>query len=174
MVLADIKTPYFSRTLEKYNGHLYAPYKSNIEDYPAVIKNNNILFFAHDLDRIYAQNGSRVHRQLFGNAMRVFHQNLFIETKGLPSAGRISLLHQKEKSRFVLHLLYAPPLERGRCLVIEDMPEIHNVEVSINLDKKINSAFIVNLDKKLDFKDNEKINIKIERFTMHEAIVLDY
>ena len=69
--------------------------------------------------------------------MRVFHQNLFIETKGLPSAGRISLLHQKEKSRFVLHLLYAPPLERGRCLVIEDMPEIHNVEVSINLDKKI-------------------------------------
>ena len=174
VVLADIKTPYFSRTLEKYNGHLYAPYKSNIEDYPAVIKNNNILFFAHDLDRIYAQNGSRVHRQLFGNAMRVFHQNLFIETKGLPSAGRISLLHQKEKSRFVLHLLYAPPLERGRCLVIEDMPEIHNVEVSINLDKKINSAFIVNLDKKLDFKDNEKINIKIERFTMHEAIVLDY
>ena len=59
-------------------------------------------------------------------------------------------------------------------MVIEDLPEIHNVEVSINLDKKINSAFIVNLDKKLDFKDNEKINIKIERITMHEAIVLDY
>ena len=104
MVLADIKTPYFSRTLEKYNGHLYAPYKSNIEDYPAVIKNNNILFFAHDLDRIYAQNGSRVHRQLFGNAMRVFHHNLFIETKGLPSAGRISLLHQKENLYLIFYL----------------------------------------------------------------------
>jgi len=174
VILADIKTPYFSRTLDKYNGHLYAPNKPNIEDYPAVFKNNNILLFAHDLDRIYAENGSRVHRQLFGNAIRFFHQNLVVETKGLPSAGRISLLHQKEKSRFVLHLLYAPPLERGRCLVIEDIPEIHNVEVSINLDKKIKSAFIVNLDKKVDFKDNEKINIKIERFTMHEAVVLDY
>ena len=38
----------------------------------------------------------------------------------------------------------------------------------------IKSAFIVNLDKKVNFKNNEKINIKIERFTMHEAVVLDY
>ena len=42
-----------------------------------------------------------------------------IESKGLPSAGRISLLHQENKSRFIIHLLYAPPLERGRCLIIE-------------------------------------------------------
>ena len=82
-ILADIKVPYFSRTLEKYNGHLYAPNKLDKENYPAVIQYNNTVFFAHDLDRIYAENGSKVHRQLFGNTIRHLHKNLLIQTLSL-------------------------------------------------------------------------------------------
>jgi len=173
-VLADIKVPYFSRTLEKYNGHLYAPNKLDKEKYPAVLSYKNIIFFAHDLDRIYAENGSKVHRQLFGNAIRFLHKNLMIESKGLPSAGRISLLHQENKNRFIIHLLYAPPIERGRCLVIEDIPEINNVELSINLNKKIKNAYFLNLEKKILFEENTTINIKVDKFKLHEALVLEY
>jgi hypothetical protein len=173
-ILADIKVPYFSRTLEKYNGHLFAPYKLDKEDYPAVVQHNNTVFFAHDLDRIYAENGSKVHRQLFGNTIRHLHKNLLIQTKGLPSSGRVTLLHQENKNRYVIHLLYAPPLQRGRCLIIEDVPEIHNVELSIDLKKKIKKISILNLDKKIKIDGNEIINIKIDKFKIHEAVVLEY
>ena len=173
-ILADLKAPYFSRTLDKYNGHLYAPNKLYKENYPAVIEYNNILFFAHDIDRIYAEYGSRVHRQLFGNAIRLFLSNLMIQTKGLPSSGRISFLHQKEKQRFILHLLYAPPLKRGRCMVIEDIPDIYDIEVSLHLDIKIKSAKIINLKKTINFNDKEKISFKIDKLSMHEMVVLEY
>jgi len=173
-ILADIKVPYFSRTLEKYNGHLYAPNKLQKEKYPAVLHYKNIIFFAHDIDRIYAENGSKVHRQLFGNAIRYLHKNLMIETKGLPSAGRITLLHQENKNRFIIHLLYAPPLERGRCLVIEDLPEIYNVELSINLNKRIKNAYFLNLDKNVLIDENKKINVTVDKFRMHEALILEY
>ena len=173
-ILADIKVPYFSRTLEKYNGHLYAPNKLQKEKYPAILHYKNIIFFAHDIDRIYAENGSKVHRQLFGNAIRYLHKNLMIETKGLPSAGRITLLHQENKNRFIIHLLYAPPLERGRCLVIEDLPEIYNVELSINLNKRIKNAYFLNLDKNVLIDENKKINVTVDKFRMHEALILEY
>lgn len=173
-VLADIKVPYFSRTLDKYNGHLYAPNKLEKEKYPAVLHYKNTIFFAHNLDRIYAENGSKVHRQLFGNAIRYLHRNLIIQTKGLPSAGRITLLHQENRNRFIIHLLYAPPLERGRCLVIEDLPEIHNVELSINLKKKIKNAYFLNLKKEIIIKKNNLLKVKVDKFQMHEALVLEY
>ena len=173
-ILADIKVPYFSRTLEKYNGHLYAPNKLEKEKYPAVLHHNNTVFFAHDLDRIYAENGSKVHRQLFANAIRYLHKNLMVKTKGLPSAGRVTLLHQENKNRFIIHLLYAPPLERGRCLVIEDLPEIHNVELTINLDKEIKNAYFLNLEKKIIIKRNNDLIIKVDKFQMHEALILEY
>ena len=173
-ILADIKVPYFSRTLEKYNGHLYAPNKLDKENYPAVIQYKNTVFFAHDLDRIYAENGSKVHRQLFGNTIRHLHKNLLIETKGLPSSGRITLLHQENKNRYVVHLLYAPPLQRGRCLIIEDVPEIHGVELNINLNEKIKKVYFVNLEKEIKIEDSKSIQIKVDKFQIHEALVLEY
>ncbi len=173
-ILADIKVPYFSRTLEKYNGHLYAPNKLKKEEYPAVLHFKNIIFFAHDIDRIYAENGSKVHRQLFGNAIKYLHKNIMIESKGLPSAGRVTVLHQENKKRFIIHLLYAPPLERGRCLVIEDLPEIHNVELYINLNKRIKNAYFLNLDKNILISENKKINVTVDKFKMHEALILEY
>jgi len=173
-ILADIKVPYFSRTLEKYNGHLYAPNKLKKEEYPAVLHFKNIIFFAHDIDRIYAENGSKVHRQLFRNAIKYLHKNIMIESKGLPSAGRVTVLHQENQKRFIIHLLYAPPLERGRCLVIEDLPEIHNVELYINLNKRIKNAYFLNLDKNILISENKKINVTVDKFRMHEALILEY
>ena len=35
---------------------------------------------------------------------------------------------------------------------MEDLPEIHNDELSINLDKKIKKAYFFNLKKKLSLK----------------------
>mgnify|MGYP006235091241 FL=1 len=84
------------------------------------------------------------------------------------------MLHQEDKNRYVIHLLYAPPLQRGRCLIIEDVPEIHGVELNINLNKKIKKAYFVNLEKEIKIEDGESIQIKVDKFQIHEALVLEY
>ena len=173
-ILADLKTPYFSRTIDKYNGHLYSPNKLHNEDYPSVFYYKNILFFANNIDRIYAEHGARVHRQLFRNALGFLIKNFIVEINGLPSSGRISLLHQKEKKRFILHLFYAPPLKRGGVIVIEDMPKISNLDISLNINWQIKSVKMINLNKKIYFKNKEKVNFKLDYLIMHEIIVLEY
>ena len=97
-----------------------------------------------------------------------------VQTKGLPSSGRITLLHQENKNRYVIHLLYAPPLQRGRCLIIEDVPEIYGVELDINLEKKIKKAYFLNLDKTIKIENKKSIQIKVDKFQIHEALVLEY
>ncbi len=55
----------------------------------------------------------------------------------LPSLGRINLLHQTEHKRYVLHLLYASPIQRGSVRVIEDLVPLYNAPVTFDLDKNI-------------------------------------
>src|SRR5205823_884736 len=68
----------------------------------------------------------------------VYRKQIF--TTNLPSAGRASLLHQPDKKRYIVHLLYSPPLQRGRTLVIEDFPTIHDVPVELRVPEKIKRA----------------------------------
>ena len=54
------------------------------------------------------------------------------------------------------------------------MPEIHGVELNINLNKKIKKAYFVNLEKPIKIKDGKSIKIKVDKFQIHEALVLEY
>ena len=72
--------------------------------------------------------------------MDIFHKNPLVKVD-LQSSGRINLLHQPEKSRYVLHLLYATPIQRGRAQVIEDLVPYSDTDVQINL-KKISKKYL--------------------------------
>ena len=75
----------------------------------------------------------------------------------LQSSGRINLLHQPEYNRYVAHLLYATPIQRGRAQVIEDLVPIYNTTVELNIEEDI-KVYSVPGYKKLKVK---KINGKI-------------
>ena len=55
--------------------------------------------------------------------------------------GRISLVHQPKRRRYVAHLLYAPPIPRGDVLVLEDLVPVRGVTVELRVPEKISSAF---------------------------------
>ena len=97
-----------------------------------------------------------------------------IETQ-LPSAARVSLLHQPDHKRYVAHLLYGPPIQRGRCNVIEDLPFLYNVPVTLNLPQKIKEAVLVPDMKKLElvYRDG-KIQITVPKFQCHCAVAFCY
>ena len=113
-VLATIREPYFSRSLERYSSHANTPYRVEAAAHPAVLEraDGQVIAIAHDIDRQYFNEGMRLHRQLFANALGRLGYNPMVSTE-MPSMGRLNLLHQPEADRYVAHLTYASPIQRG-------------------------------------------------------------
>lgn len=174
-VLASIREPYFNRTYAKFNGHRETPYKLEDSEYPAVLKQGNVIFFAHALDRLYYTDGVRIHRELVKNAIDLLYTSPHLKVDNLPSAGRISLLKQQKNKRYVAHLLYAPALRRGEVSVIEDFLPVPDVAVTIDFPETITEVIQIPEGNPLEFKkEGAKIKINVPTFTMHTAIVLKY
>lgn len=173
-VLAFIREPYFSRTYQKYSSHQNTPFQLHNAEHPGILKNGKIIFCAHELDKIYYEHGARLHRDLFINALKSIYKNPMVETE-LPSAGRVSLLHQPGKNRYVVHLLYGPPIQRGECEVIEDLPFLYNVPVTVDLPHKIKKAILIPDGKNLEVKRNgNKVRVIVPKFKCHCGIVYEY
>ncbi|MCK5172272.1 MAG: beta-galactosidase trimerization domain-containing protein, partial [Planctomycetes bacterium] len=173
-VLAAIRNPYFSRTYGKFTSHQNTPYRLVDAKHPGILRNGNIIFIAHELDKMYYDHGARLHRDLFINTLKLVHTKPMVETQ-LPSAGRVSLLHQPEDSRYVVHLLYGPPIQRGRCEVIEDLPVLYNVPVSVNLPEKVKKAVLVPDMQELAISEKDgKLSVTVPKFQCHCAVVFEY
>jgi hypothetical protein len=98
-----------------------------------------------------------------------------MKVTGLPSSGRVSFLHQHAKNRYVAHLLYSPPLQRGDCKVIEDFPPIPGVTLEIRLPEKVTKVRTVPAGEPLPFsQENGVLKVSVPTFTMHTAAVLEY
>ncbi len=174
-VLAAIVEPYFGRTYGKYSSHRETPYRLEEAEHPAVIRNGNVIYFAHNLDQLYYTHAVRLHRQLVKNAIDLFYNSPMLEVKNLPSAGRVSFLKQESKNRYVAHLLYSPALQRGEVMVIEDFLPVPNIQLDVDIPERIKSIVQIPEGKKLDFKRvGNKIVIDVPTFTMHSGIVINY
>lgn len=173
-VLATIREPFFSRTIEHYSSHNNTPNRLNVAEHPAVIKKGDVIFFAHDLDRQYAKEGARVHRDLFFNALELLRKNPFIKTD-MPSMGRINLLHQPEQKRYVAHLMYASPIQRGSVRVIEDLVPLYDINVEVDFPKKIREVYLVPSGEVLETEiRDDKTHLVIPKLECHTAIVFEY
>mgnify|MGYP001822039079 CR=1 FL=1 len=173
-VLATIREPYFSRTIAHYCSHKNTPYRLEDAGHPAVIKHGNVVYVAHDLDRQYHEEGARVHRDLFYNALSQLRTRPLVEAD-MPSSGRMNLLHQPESHRYVVHLLYATPIQRGAVSVIEDLVPLPDTRVRVNFDKKILRAYQVPSGKPVKLEQTgDYLEMLIPEFTCHTAIVLEY
>jgi len=173
-VLASIREPYFSRTISHYCSHANTPYRLEDADHPAVIKHGNVVYVAHDLDRLYHEQGARVHRDLFYNALQLLRTRPLVSAD-MPSAGRMNLLHQPEHNRYVVHLLYASPIQRGAVSVIEDLLPIYNTRVEVSFKEKIQRAYLIPSGESVSMeRKGDEIELIIPEFTCHTALVLEY
>jgi hypothetical protein len=75
----------------------------------------------------------------------------------------------------VVHLLYAPPIQRGRCLVLEDLPTLRDVPVSVDLPVEVTGARLVPDDRPLEItRSGERVSVTIPEFSCHCAVVFSY
>lgn len=173
--LAFIREPYFNRTYEHFCSHGVTPYKTEDSQYPAVVKNGNVIFFAHSLDRDYFENALLLDRNLVKNTIDLLYTKPILKVNNLPSCGRVSLLKQERERRYIAHLLYAPALQRGAVQVIEDLVPLSGIDVELHVPEKVKRVYAIPSKTKLKFdKLGEIIKVKVPTFTMHTGLVFEY
>ncbi len=173
--LAMIREPYFSRTYLTYSSHLNTPYQLEDSVYPAVVRRGNVIFFAHPFDRMYYHHGMRLHRDLLQGAIDLLDPPHSLRVAGLPSAGRVSLLKQADDQRYVAHLLYGPPLQRGDVKVIEDLPPLADVRIDVRVPETVTAVKAIPSGESLAFSQSGgTTTVQVPTFRMHTGIVLSY
>jgi hypothetical protein len=99
-----------------------------------MVESVNGIYFAWHAFADYGENGSTFMKECILYALnRLLDSAKTLETN-LPSLGTVGLQHQKERSRYVNHLIYAFPVKRGKDMeVIEDIVPIRDIEVALRL-----------------------------------------
>jgi hypothetical protein len=93
----------------------------------------------------------------------------------MPSAGRATLIHQPQHRRYVAHLLYGPPMQRGKCLVIEDLIALRDVPVAVRVPEKIRRGYTVPGKKPLKLRTvGGQARVTVGEFSCHTAVVFEY
>lgn len=173
-VLATIREPFFSRTIDHYSSHKNTPYKLNDAEHPSVIRNGNVIYIAHDLDRQYSKEGAGIHRDLFYNVWQLLGQAPMIKTT-LPSMGRVNLLHQQDQDRYVVHMMYASPIQRGSVRVIEDLVPLYDVPLTVDFPHQIKEVYLVPSGQVLETRIEEnRLKVVIPELRCHTAVVFEY
>ena len=170
-VLADVYEPYFNRTQSHFCGHKNTPYKLEAAEYPALVKCRGVLYFAHPVFEAYNKSGNYVLERYISGAIESFYEKQ-IEVKNLPSSGKIRL---REGNGFLaLHVLYAPPINRGNVCLLPDFPKLYEVEVSLKTDRNITSVKTAPCDVEIPFTQKDgKVLFTLPPFRLHELVILE-
>jgi hypothetical protein len=173
-ILGDRFEPYFPRTTQRYCSHQKTPFAKKVSQYPSIVRQQNCVYVAHELDVMYQEYGARIHREVFHRVLPLVYTDALIQVD-LPSAGRISLLHQAAQSRYVLHLLYCPVTQRGRVAVLEDFPPLHDVRVQFDFPESIESVTMLSDDLNLTVPQKSSSgSLSVPQLRGHGLLVFQY
>lgn len=187
--LGRVFDPYFNRSYRHFSSHQHTPPRPESSGFDAGVRKGPITYLPHPLFTLYAAYGSVAYKHILDATIRVALGGPRIFDSNLPSNARATLTHQPEAQRYVLHLLYANLAQRGGPVahegstnresyaleVIEDLPTLHNTEISLHGLKScvsIRSPF-----SEFQPQRNESgsdLSLTIPRINCHELIALGY
>ncbi len=173
-VLAHVKQPYFNRTYGKYCSHCNTPYREECAAYPAAILRGNVLYAAHPLAELYADYGVTYHRRYFKWLLRKLYRADAVSA-ALPSQGRLHFVKREQHRQYVLHLMYASPVQRGCTSVLEDFPTLRDVEISLRIPEQPQEIRLMPQNTTLPFRtEGDACRLTVPEVTCHQMIVISY
>ena len=183
--LGQIFDPYFNRTWEHFCSHQHAPNREEPSGFDCGVRHGSLLYFSHPVFRHYRAYGAVAYREFIVKAILLFLGDTLTLSTNLLSTARISLTAQSEEKRHILHLLYAPTVSRGGKMqlsggnlsggssieVIEELPPLHDTEVTLRLPGPILSARTVPQggDVPLEF-DGDRVTLRLPEFSCHQMV----
>ena len=184
VVLAECLPSYFDRRWDHFCSHLHAPHDPGAEALgPAIVQKGTSIYVSYKLFNAYSRLGQPIYKYIFAGLIRRLIGDGLVDV-ALPSAGRVSLTRQEDKGRDILHLLYAPTQVRGKGIsdpdgvmrpieIIEDVPELRDVAVSIRLDSQPKT--VAGFDAgPLDWEYSDgRLTFTVPKLYIHEAVIIE-
>ena len=171
-VRLECTEPYFNRTAEHFCSHRHTPYDKS-KSHPVATVNGNVGYIGFEIFREYATYGS-IHLKyaVFDVIDKLLSDSKTLSTS-LPSAGVISLI--KKDERLLTQLAYAIPKVRGNGTeIIEDIPAILDIKVSVKSDKAPNKVYFAPSMESINFTyDGENVNFTIPKFECSALVVIE-
>jgi hypothetical protein len=185
--LGQVFDPYFNRSFRHFCSHQHTPNQMEPSGFDCGVQHGSILYFAHPVFRHYRNLGAVGYREFVVRALRSFLGSGLSLTTNLPSTARVTLTEQTAQNRLVLHLLYAPTISRGGQMqlsggnltrgasieVIEDLPPLREVRVSLNTGHSVSTVRSVPSGLEPYFRSKEGwIEITLPEFSCHQMLEL--
>lgn len=165
--------PYFNREWNHFCSHQHTP-SDGVSAGPGMTEGPNGIYIAWTVFDDYATKGSIVLKKTVQHGLdQLLNDRKTLETN-LGAQGIIALTRLPCGSKFVLHLLYASPVRRGNGVeVIEDLPVIHNVEVSLRGIAKVASVMLEPQHTSLNYQSvKDCILFTVPKLECHQMVVL--
>jgi hypothetical protein len=188
--LGVVYDPYFNRTAKHFCGHQHTPYKLQSSGYDCGVINGNIMYLAHPVFSIYRGYGAAAYKEYVLHCVDMLLGDDKSLKTNMPSTARVSLMHQPDKSRYILHLLYANKISRGGKMslsggnvqtagrdveIIEELVPLADVKIQLRLDECVKSVKLQPEDKTLEAEiDAKSVSCKLDSFISHAMIVMNY
>ncbi|GLC78272.1 alpha-amylase family protein [Lacrimispora brassicae] len=129
-VLMDKMEPYFDRSGKTFCSHQHAP-SSGKAGYPEVIKNGNVIYFAHPIFKLYRKNAAKWCKLMVKDAVALCLEHKLVSHNG-PSAMTTALNHQKQENRDIFHILHYITEKRSEDIfTVEDVIPLYGVEFKL-------------------------------------------
>jgi hypothetical protein len=161
---------YFDRQYKHFSSHRQTP-SSGEQGTPAVVKNGNVIYFAHPIFTMYFDKAPFWCKQLFINAVKMLIGQPLVETDA-PSTAIVTLNEQKNHSRHIVHVIHYVPERRGQEFdIIEDVIPLHDVKVRLKTSKNVKSVRLVPQKENIDFEfNNGAVQFIIPKVNGHQMV----
>ena len=171
--LAAIWNPYFNRSYKHFCSHNQTPVEKD-SGYPAIVKKDNIIYFAHPIFSMYYEHGMRAYKLLFINSLKLLLKDKIVETNA-PTTAHINVNYQPSHDRYVVHILHYIPERRYKTIdTIEDIIPLYNIEIKIKLPKAPEKVYCAPSLEELDFSyDGEYAKVIVPEIKGHQMVIFE-
>ncbi len=188
--LGQLYLPYFTRAYNHFCSHQHTPFRPEPSGYDAGVLSKQILYFAHPVFKLYNDYGSVILKHFVAAAIKQLLGDKLVTETNLPSQGRVTLMHQPQEKRYVLHLLYANTVLRGcetpspghairptrPIEVIEELNPLPNVTAAVRLPAEVKRITLEPQGTALPLQRDAqgRYRIALPELTCHQMVVFAY
>ena len=173
-VIMDAYVPYFNRTWEHFCSHRHTPSRHE-KGYPAALKKEGSVYFAHPVFTIYAKKHPRWCREMLRDALDMLLSEPALKTNG-PTTLVSTVNVQAEHNRYVVHLLHYIPVKACEELyTIDDVIPLYNVQCAVRTQREVKRVVMVPEMRELDFAcSGGYARFTVPRVNGHAMIAVEF
>jgi len=178
--LGEVYDPYFDRRPQHFSGHVNAPSQPGPNGFLAGVAKGGYIYAAHPLFSCYAQAGSVAMLEIAERFVRLGLEGTKTVHSSLPRAGRVTVRHQAEHRRDVLHLLHATPTLRGNLRgsniqPIQDLVTLPHVKVDYVTSANVTAVRLVPEGQDIAFTQAEgRLSFTVPEVRGHQMVEVAY